>query len=405
MRRLWLPGCLVLIGLLLSASVSQAAGTIKVGIVDSYSGPPGAYSQDILDGFKMAVMKINAKGVLGRKIEFTSRDDKFKPDIGLAMAKELVMKEKVNVLMGTINSATALAISDFAKREKVPFLVTNSKSERIVGQMGHRYVFNLNENTAMAGRAAAIELAKKPYTKYWVAGDDYEFGHAIADSVMNNLKALKPGVRVVGETWWKVGEIDFTPYITQILAAKPDFIIGATGGSGMVNLQKAAKATGLGDKIPFYQHTAIEITIGQALGMDAPEGAWGTTNYLFYYPDTPENRAFVAEFRKLYNRYPKMTALYGYVAAQVIAKGYQKAGSLNTEKFVNALEGMVLDDTPVGKLEIRACDHQLTLPMFWGVTKKSPDYKEFLIAADVVTIPASEYMPTCDQIKKARSGK
>jgi branched-chain amino acid transport system substrate-binding protein len=405
MKRLLLPGCLVLIALLLSASVSQAAGTIKVGIVDSYSGPPGAYSQDILDGFKMAVMKINAKGVLGRKIEFTSRDDKFKPDIGLAMAKELVMKEKVNVLMGTINSATALAISDFAKREKVPFLVTNSKSERIVGQMGHRYVFNLNENTAMAGRAAAIELAKKPYTKYWVAGDDYEFGHAIADSVMNNLKALKPGVRLVGETWWKVGEIDFTPYITQILAAKPDFIIGATGGSGMVNLQKAAKATGLGDKIPFYQHTAIEITIGQALGMDAPEGAWGTTNYLFYYPDTPENRAFVAEFRKLYNRYPKMTALYGYVAAQVIAKGYQKAGSVNTEKFVNALEGMVIDDTPVGKLEIRACDHQLTLPMFWGVTKKSPDYKEFLIAADVVTIPASEYMPTCDQIKKARSGK
>jgi branched-chain amino acid transport system substrate-binding protein len=405
MKRLWLPGCLVLIALLLSASVSQAAGTIKVGIVDSYSGPPGAYSQDILDGFKMAVMKINAKGVLGRKIEFTSRDDKFKPDIGLAMAKELVMKEKVNVLMGTINSATALAISDFAKREKVPFLVTNSKSERIVGQMGHRYVFNLNENTAMAGRAAAIELAKKPYTKYWVAGDDYEFGHAIADSVMNNLKALKPGVRLVGETWWKVGEIDFTPYITQILAAKPDFIIGATGGSGMVNLQKAAKATGLGDKIPFYQHTAIEITIGQALGMDAPEGAWGTTNYLFYYPDTPENRAFVAEFRKLYNRYPKMTALYGYLAAQVIAKGYQKAGSVNTEKFVNALEGMVIDDTPVGKLEIRACDHQLTLPMFWGVTKKSPDYKEFLIAADVVTIPASEYMPTCDQIKKARSGK
>jgi branched-chain amino acid transport system substrate-binding protein len=257
----------------------------------------------------------------------------------------------------------------------------------------------------MAGRAAAIELAKKPYTKYWVAGDDYEFGHAIADSVMNNLKALKPGVRLVGETWWKVGEIDFTPYITQILAAKPDFIIGATGGSGMVNFQKAAKATGLGDKIPFYQHTAIEITIGQALGMDAPEGAWGTTNYLFYYPDTPENRAFVAEFRKLYNRYPKMTALYGYVAAQVIAKGYQKAGSVNTEKFVNTLEGMVIDDTPVGKLEIRACDHQLTLPMFWGVTKKSPDYKEFLIATDVVTIPASEYMPTCDQIKKARSGK
>ena len=51
-----------------------------------------------------------------------------------------------------------------------------------------------------------------------------------------------------------------TPYITQILAAKPDFIIGATGGSGMVNFQKAAKTTGLSPKIPFYQHTATELS-------------------------------------------------------------------------------------------------------------------------------------------------
>ena len=318
------------------------------------------------------------------------------------MAKELVMKEGVDVLAGTINSATALAISDFAKKEKIPFFVTNAKSDRITGQMGHRYVFSTNENTAMAGKAAAVALAKMRFTKYWIAGDDYEFGHAIADGVWNNLKVLKPSVQLLGQTWWKVGETDFTPYITAIVAAKPDFIIVATGGSGMVNFQKAAKATGLADKIPFYQHTAIEITVGQALGMDAPEGAYGTANYLFYYPDTPANKAFVTEFRKLYGRYPKMTALYGYITAQFIARGFQKAGSMNKEKFIDAVEGMVLDDTPVGKIEMRKCDHQVTLPMFWGVTKKSPEYKEFLIASDLVTIPPSEYMPTCEQVKKTR---
>jgi branched-chain amino acid transport system substrate-binding protein len=405
MRRLFLTSCLLVFALLLAASVSRAAGTIKVGIVDSYVGPPAAYSQDVLDGFKMALTKINMNGVLGRKIEFVTRDDKFKPDFALSLAKELVMKEKVNVLMGTINSGAALAVSDYAKKEKIPFLVTNAKTDKIVGELGHRYVFNLNENSAMAARASAIELAKKPYTKYWIAGDDYEFGHAIADAFVANIKALKPSVQIIGETWWKAGETDLNPYITQIMAAKPDFVYAATGGSSMVNFQKAAKSTGMSDRIPFYQHAATEITIGQALGMDAPEGVWGTANYLFYYPDTPENKAFVAEFRKLYNRYPKMTALYGYLAAQVIARGYQKAGSVNNEKFINALEGMVLDDTPVGKMEIRACDHQLTLPMFWGVTKKSPDYKEFLIATDIVTIPSKDYMPTCEQIAKLRSGK
>jgi branched-chain amino acid transport system substrate-binding protein len=403
MKRVLLFLTFGILGLIILSPSSHAANTIKVGIIDSYSGPPAAYSQDVVDGFKMARDKINAKGgVLGKKIEYTTRDEKFKPDIGLAMAKELVMKEGVDILAGTINSATALAISDFVKKEKVPFFVSNSKSERITGQMGHRYVFSTNENTAMAGKAAAVALAKKPFLKYWIAGDDYEFGHAIADGVWNNLKALKPGVQLLGQTWWKVGETDFTPYITAIVAAKPDFIIVATGGSGMVNFQKAAKATGLADKIPFYQHTAIEITVGQALGMDAPEGVYGTANYLFYYPDTPANKAFVAEFRKLYSRYPKMTALYGYITAQFIARGFQKAGSMNKEKFIDAVEGMVLDDTPVGKIEMRKCDHQVTLPMFWGVMKKSPDFKEFLTASDLVTIPGSEYMPTCEQIKKAR---
>src|SRR5512135_1324556 len=119
-------------GFFLLSSFSYGANTIKVGIVDTYSGPPATMSQDILDGFKMVVNEINAKGgVLGKKIEFVTRDEKFKPDIGLAMAKELVLKENVDLLMGTISSSTALAVSDFAKKEKIPFLVTNSRTEKI----------------------------------------------------------------------------------------------------------------------------------------------------------------------------------------------------------------------------------------------------------------------------------
>jgi branched-chain amino acid transport system substrate-binding protein len=382
-------------------SLSHAANTIKVGIVDTYTGPATTFTNDVLDGFKLAVTKINAQGgILGKKVEYTWRDEKFKPDIGLAMAKELVLKEKVDILMGTINSATALAISDFVKKEKIPFFVTFAKSEKIIGEKGHRYIFNMNEHTEMAGKAAAIALSKKPYAKYWIAGDDYEYGHAIADAVWNNLKKLKPSVQKVGETWWKVGEADFTPYITQILAAKPDFIIVATGGSGMVNFQKAAKATGLSQKIPFYQHTATELSVLAPQGQNAPEGVYGTANYFFYYPDTPENRAFVADFKKTYNRNPRIGALYGYMTAQFIAEGYKKAGKIDKEKFVNALEGMAID-SPVGKLEIRKCDHQLLLPMYFGVTKKDPKY-DFLVAGNIETIQGKDYVPSCEDVLKLR---
>jgi branched-chain amino acid transport system substrate-binding protein len=383
------------------ASVSQAANTIKVGIVDTYTGPATTFTNDVLDGFKLAVQKINASGgILGRKVEFTTRDEKFKPDIGLAMAKELVLKEKVDILMGTINSATTLAISDFVRKEKIPFFVTFAKSDKIVAEKGHRYIFNMNENTEMAGRAAAIALARKPYVKYWIAGDDYEYGHAIAEGVWSNLKKLKPSVQKVGETWWKVGEADFTPYITQILAAKPDFIIVATGGSGMVNFQKAARATGLSQKIPFYQHTATELSVLAPQGQNAPEGVFGTANYFFYYPDTAQNKAFVDDFKKAYNRNPRVGALYGYMTAQFIAEGYKKAGKFDKEKFVSALEGMAID-SPVGRLEIRKCDHQLLLPMYFGVTKKDPRY-DFLTAGNIETIPGKDYVPSCEEVLKHR---
>jgi len=389
------------IGGLLGATGSYGADGIKVGIVDTYSGPPTTFTYDVLDGFKMVVNRINAKGgVLGKKIDFLTRDEKFKPDIGLAMAKELVLKEGVNILMGTINSATALAVSDFARKEKIPFFVTFAKSDKIIVEKGHRYVFNMNENTQMAGRAAGVALAKKPFMKYWIAGDDYEYGHAIADDLWNVLKKDKPGVELLGQTWWKVGEPELTPYITAIMAAKPDFIIVATGGASMVNFQKAAKATGLSERIPFYQHTATEHSTLAPQGGDAPEGVYGTSNYHFYYPETPENTAFVQEFQKAYNRYPKVGALYGYATAEYFAKAFEKAGSIDMEKFIDALEGMVID-SPVGKLELRGCDHQVLYPMYFGVTKKSPRYP-FLIASEIMTIPARDYMMTCEEIRALR---
>jgi len=388
-------------GLLAVFTPAFSADTIKVGIVDSYTGPPTAYTKDVLDGFRLAVDKINAKGgVLGKKIEYTTRDEKFKPDIALAMAKELVMKEKVDILMGTINSGSALNVSNFAKKEKIPFFVTYAKSEKIIGQEGHHYIFNMNENTEMAGRAAAVALSKKPFVKYWICGDDYEYGHAIADAVWKNLQKLNPKVKKIGESWWKLGEADFTPYITQIMGAKPDFIIVATGGSSMVNFQKAAKATGLSQKIPFYQHTATELGTLLSQGKDAPEGVYGTSNYLFYFPDSPANKAFAEEFMKAYKRYPKASALTGYMTAYFIAEGFKKAGKIDNEALIKALEGLKLD-SPIGPLSIRACDHQLELPTYFGVTKKDPKY-DFLVSGSNQVVSPNDYMPTCEEVLKLR---
>jgi len=390
-----------LLGLSFLCPPSHAADTIKVGIVDTYSGPATTYTQDVLDGFKLAIDKVNAAGgVLGKKIEYVTRDDKFKPDIALSMTKELVLREGVDLLMGSTNSGAALAMSDFAKKEKIPFIVTDAKSEKITGEQGHRYVFNANENTAMIGRATAIALAKKPYVKYWIMGEDYEFGHACADSIWSHLKALKPNVQLLGQSWRKVGETDLTPYISGALQAKPDCIISAAGGGGIVNFMKAIKAIGLANRVPIYQHYATDTLALAPLGFDAPEGIMGSSSYHFYYPDTPANRAFTEEFRKVYKKYPGSTALYGYTAAMFIARAYQKAGRIDKEKFIDALEGLTID-SPIGPLQMRACDHQVNLPMYYGVTKKVPGY-DFLLGSGMVTVPGKDYLQSCDEIAKLR---
>ena len=388
--------------LVLSSVNVNAQRTIKVGILDTYSGPPAVYGNDALNGFKLALNDINKKGVLGTKIEFTTRDDKFKVDIGLSMAKELIMMEKVDLIVGTINSAVSLAVSDYVKGEKIPFIVWISKTEKITGEKGHRYVFSTAENTYMAGKAGGVALSKKPFMKYWIAGDDYEYGHAIADAAWRNLKAMKSSVELIGQSWWKVGEPDLIPYITAITSAKPDAVIFATGGASMTNALKAIKSTGMSEKIPIWIHTATDHAVLKPLGAEAPQGVLGTMDYHFYHPDTPANKAFVKAFQDAYGGPPGFPAFHGYVTAHLIAKSFAKAGALDREKFINAMEGMKAD-SPVGEVEMRACDHQAVLPMFLGVTKKVSQY-DFLISTDIITLTGKDIMPTCEEIKKVRGG-
>ena len=380
---------------------ASAQRPIKVGVIDSYTGPATVFCEDALNGFKLALSEINKKGVLGSKIEYTTRDDKWKVDVGLSVAKELVMRENVDLIVGTINSAVTVAISDYLKGEKVPFIVWISKSEKITGEKGHRYVFSTGENSAMGGKAGAVALAKKPYIKYWIAGDDYEYGHSIAEATWRNLKALKPSVEKIGETWWKTGEPDLVPYFTSIMAAKPDAFIVCGGGQTMTNSLKTCKTTGIHEKIAIFIHTATDHAVLKPLGLEAgPEGVMGTMDYHFYYPETPANKAFVKAFQDVNGAPPGFPAFHGYITAHFIAEAFKKAGAIDKEKFINALEGMVID-SPGGKIEMRACDHQAVLPMYLGVTKKVPQYNH-LISSNIVTLAGKDIMPSCEEIMKAR---
>ena len=397
--RLWF--ILLITALLVSGCGSSPKATpdkktIKVGIVDTYTGGAAVYAQDSLDGFKLAVKEIAAKG--GPTIEFVTRDDEFKPDKSTSWAKELVMNEKVDFLAGTTNSAGSLAVSQFAKENKVPFIDWGGMSDKITGAAGHRYVFSTLPNTAIIGKAGAVQLSKTSYKKIWLAGSDYEYGHSVITSLWSNLTTLKPDVEKMGETWWRVGETDFTPYINAIRSAKPDVLVVGTGGADMVAFMKALKATGLTQEIPVWAHTSYDPATLRPLGDQAPENVMGTNPYLSTYPDTPANKAFVEAFKKEYNREPAAFALYGYMGGEFLGQAIQKAGSTDKEKIIDAMEGLTID-TPVGKATLRKEDHQVAIPMTYGVIAKV-DGK--ITATDLHTLSPEEIMPSVDEIQKLR---
>jgi branched-chain amino acid transport system substrate-binding protein len=171
----------------------------------------------------------------------------------------------------------------------------------------------------------------------------------------------------------------------------------------MANVLKAMKTTGMENKIPVWIHTATDQSVLKPLGMNAPEGVMGTIQYHYYYPDLAANKKFVKDFQAAYGNPPGFPAFNAYTTAYFIAEAFRQAGKIDKEKFIDTLEGLKVD-TPVGKVEMRACDHQAVYPMFLGTTKIS---KEFggAISTDIITLRGAEVMPSCEEIAQARTQK
>ena len=119
-------------------AVASAAETIKIGFPIPLSGPTAVYGEPVLKGAELAVADINAKGgVLGRKFEILSRDSKANADEAVRLARELIIKDNVDFLVGTLTSAEAPAVSTVAKENKIVFIAPTAKSTRLTDAARH----------------------------------------------------------------------------------------------------------------------------------------------------------------------------------------------------------------------------------------------------------------------------
>jgi len=395
---------LFLLGFFVRVQAQPKKGPISIGVIDSYSGMGAVLCDDKLKGCRLYLEEVNAKGgVLGRKIDLIIRDDELKPDMGVKHLMDLYLEKKVDFCIGGFSSAVLLANSEWCKKNKKIWLAWDGRTDKATGPLGHRYLFRSLSDTDMDGNAMAHFWAKQKYTKFCTFSADYEYGHAVVDAFKKHLKRLKPEVQFEGDQWPKLGEIDYTAYITAFMQTNPEVLyIGLTSSDAMT-LIKQAKPYGVYQKMKVAcLHGGLSIMA--PMGMAMPEGVYVGTNYFFNFVDNPENKVFVRTYKEKYGSIPGDYSYLGYAAIKTLVEGIKRAKTADQEWVIDALEGITVE-TPAGALTIRKFDHQGEMGMYVGLTKQSPEFSRFLVLEKLEYIPGSQIIRPVEEVKALREKK
>ncbi|MBI5969016.1 MAG: ABC transporter substrate-binding protein, partial [Deltaproteobacteria bacterium] len=266
----------------------------------------------------------------------------------------------------------------------------------------HRYFFRSAGDTWMNGHAAASFWKDQPYTKWGFINQDYAYGRSQFETFTIAMKKVKPGFTVVTEQWPKLGTTDFTPFITALMAAKPEALYTTLWGTDAMTFIKQAKGYGLFDQMkvcgPFWGMPLL-----RPMGQEMVEGVYCMTEWPFVYPGSPENKAFMDAYRNRTGQFPSDYSVLGYNAATFVVAGIEKAGTEKTEALIDALEGISIKTiAPAKTITIRKCDHQADYGICMGKSKKSPDWPWFVLE-DVKVIPGGPTMRSCEEILAERA--
>ena len=230
----------------------------------------------------MAVAEINAKGgVLGRQLELLPRDSKANADEAVRLSRELIIKDNVDFLAGTLTSAEAPAVSTVAKENKIVFIaptVEKHDPDRS-RQHIHPYIFRIASNTDVEGLAGATVMARwKDVKTVATIAPDYAYGRDSIAAFIAALKKLRPDIQIVDQQWPKLGEPDFTAFITAQMSKKPDAVYCSLFAGDFVTFTKEATPRGYFKAINNRLIDGAEVGTpdeAQALGNDYPYGIIG----------------------------------------------------------------------------------------------------------------------------------
>lgn len=315
----------------MTIQTALAQAPIKIGYINTFSGPIGLIGQDMYDGFMLGVEQNGGK-LGGVPVEIIKQDDQFKPEVATQIVEKLIEKDNVPIITGVAGSNVMMAIYKPIIEKQVFLIGANAGPSPIAGAQCSPYFFSASWQNDSWAEAAGKYSTDKGYKRIILIASNYQAGK---DAITGFKKFYKGAV--LDEIYPGVTQPDFSAELSQIASEKPDAVFAFVPAGG-VNFIRQYQQAGLLKTVPL-------LTVGMVDGTTLPtlrETALGIQAVHFWAPDTnnPVSKQFVDAFEKKYGRIPSNFAAQGYDSALLLdaAIGRVKGDVADKKAFMAALQ-------------------------------------------------------------------
>lgn len=314
---------------------------VKIGLNDPFTGTYAQFGKNEQIGCELAIEEITAKGgILGRQVELLS-EDSTSADTGTAVQKahKLIDRDKVNFLLGNVNSAMALATGEVSNQAGILHIVTGGHTDAVTGTDCHWNVFRVCNTTRMETNSVSKTLFNKYGKRWYFITPDYAFGHTLQQGFEASLKQF--GGTEVGASLTPLGTTDFSSYLIKAQAANPEVILFLVAGQDAVNALKQAVQFGL-EKKYHIAGAQQELEVLEGLPPEARIGTW-VFEWYWKQSNIPHLSEFIAAIRKRTGgKVPTARHWFGYVSAWTCAHAANGTKSLDALKMAKFLQNWKL---------------------------------------------------------------
>ena len=328
------------------AAPAQAADPIKIGLLEDVSGDLAVLGIPKLHGSQLAVEEINKSGgILGRQLELIHLDPQGDNARYQEFARRVLNRDKVDVLIGGITSASREAIRPIVNRTSTPYFYTNQYE----GGVCDANMISMGAVPEQQFSTLIPWMVEKFGKKVYVIAADYNFGQISAEW---NRKLMKEANgEVVGEEFIPLGVSQFAQTIQNIQKAKPDWLLTINVGAAQDSFFEQAAAA----KLNLPMASSIKVMLGFEHKRFAPPALnkmHATANW-FEEIDTPEANDFKARWRA---KFPNETYINdmgynAYSAIYMYKTLAEKAKSLKLDDLRKVIAtGDACIEAPEGKV-------------------------------------------------------